>query len=207
MDKKVNFSIFGIIKTIFFIICIILLIIGMSIIYKANKHPDKVPDIFGIKPFIVLSGSMETEIYTGDLAFVEITDTNTIKTNDIIAFRNEENTVTTHRVVDIIEENGQLFFKTKGDANNIEDASLVSTDAVEGKYIGKISKLGNTLMFLQQPMGLVIVLLIILVIGMIWLYCANKADMKKIMEDDLEYKKEFEEFKRKKEIEKEKLHK
>lgn len=182
--EKRKVSITSIIKAIFFIICIILLLMGMSIIYKANKYPDKVPDVFGIKPFIVLSGSMETEIYTGDLAFVKI-----------------------------IEENGQTFYKTKGDANNTEDASLVSTDAVEGIYIGKISKLGNMLMFLQEPIGLVIVLLVILVIGMIWLYATNKSDMKKVIAEDEKYRKEFEEFKRKKQTEeqsgaqKEKVHK
>ncbi len=211
--QKKKISISYIIKVIFFMICIILLLIGMSIIYKANKYPDKVPDVFGIKPFIVLSGSMETEIYTGDLAFVEIIEPKELKPNDIIAFRNEENTVTTHRIIEIIKENGQTFYKTKGDANNTEDASLVSTDSVEGIYIGKIPKLGNMLMFLQEPIGLVIVLLVILVIGMIWLYATNKSDMKKVIQEDEKYRKEFEEFKRKKQIEeqadaqKEKVHK
>ncbi len=209
--KKISIS--YIIKVIFFMICIILLLIGMSIIYKANKYPDKVPDVFGIKPFIVLSGSMETEIYTGDLAFVKIIEPKELKPNDIIAFRNEENTVTTHRIIEIIKENGQTFYKTKGDANNTEDASLVSADSVEGIYIGKIPKLGNMLMFLQEPIGLVIVLLVILVIGMIWLYATNKSDMKKVIQEDEKYRKEFEEFKRKKQIEeqadaqKEKVHK
>ena len=211
--EKRKLSISSIIKAIFFIICIILLLMGMSIIYKANKYPDKVPDVFGIKPFIVLSGSMETEIYTGDLAFVKIIEPKELKQNDVIAFRNAENTVTTHRIIEIIEENGQTFYKTKGDANNTEDASLVSTDEVEGIYIGKISKLGNMLMFLQEPIGLVIVLLVILVIGMIWLYATNKSDMKKVIAEDEKYRKEFEEFKRKKQIEeqtgtqKEKVHK
>lgn len=205
--EKSKVTISGIIKAIFFTICIILLILGMSIIYKANKYPDKVPDIFGIKPFIVLSGSMETEIYTGDLAFVKIIDTNEIKEKDIIAFRNDENTVTTHRVVGIIKENGNTYFKTKGDANNVEDASLVNSEAVEGIYTGKISKIGSMLMFLQEPIGLVIVLLVVLVSGMIWLYFANKADMKKVIEENEKDRAEFEEYKRKKAIEKEKVHK
>ena len=69
------------------------------------------------------------------------------------------------------------------------------------------------LMFLQEPIGLVIVLLVILVIGMIWLYATNKSDMKKVIQEDEKYRKEFEEFKRKKQIEeqadaqKEKVHK
>lgn len=200
-NKEKNVNIFGIIKIIFLVIAVLLLIIGVSIIYKANKYPDKVPDIFGIKPFIVLSGSMETEIYTGDLVFVKEIDASTIKEKDIIAFRNDENTVTTHRVIEIVKQNGQTLFRTKGDANNSEDDSLVSFDKVEGIYVSKISKVGNMLMFLQQPMGLIVVLLVILVAGMIWLHFADKRDMKNIMQEDEKYKKEFEEFKKRKEQE------
>lgn len=202
--NKKNVNIFGIIKIVFLIIAVILLIIGVSILYKANKYPDKVPDIFGIKPFIVLSGSMETEIFTGDLVFVKEIDASTIKEKDVIAFRNDENTVTTHRVVEIVKKDGQTLFRTKGDANNAEDDSLVSFDKVEGIYVSKIAKVGNMLMFLQQPMGLIVILLVILVAGMLWLRFTDKRDMKNLIKEDEQYKKEFEEFKKKKEHEVEK---
>lgn len=205
--KKDRITISGILKVIFFIVCFILLAIGISIIYKANKRPDKVPDIFGIKPFIVLSGSMETQIYTGDLVFVKDIDPSTIKEQDIIAFRNAENTVTTHRVVKLVNQNGKTYFTTKGDANNAEDASLVAPEAVEGIYVKRIPKIGNLMLFLQQPSGLIIVLLVILAGGMLWLYFTSKADMKKMNQEDEKYRKEFEEFKKKKEQEEhEKIH-
>lgn len=116
---------------------------------------------------IVLSGSMETSIYTGDLVFVKMVDTDTLKENDIIAFRNEENKVTTHRIKEIIEEDGETLYRTKGDNNSSEDANLVKTSDVEGIYFCRIAGLGNFLMFMQQPIGLAVVLLIILVVGLI----------------------------------------
>lgn len=186
-NKKI--SIGNLFKIIFFIIAVPLLLMSIVVMYKANKYPNKVPDIFGYKPMIVLSGSMETSIYTGDLVFVKEVDPNSLKTNDIIAFRNETDTVTTHRIIEIVNENGQKKFRTKGDNNNAEDSNLVETSDVEGIYVFKISKLGNFLMFLQQPMGLIMILLIILVIGLIWLHFANK-------KDDEKYRKEFEEFKK-----------
>lgn len=161
----------------------IILLIACIIMYKANRYPDKVPDVFWIKPMIVLSGSMETAIYTGDLVFVKMVDTNTIKENDIIAFRNEENTVTTHRVIEILNENEERHFKTKGDNNNTEDANLVKSSNIEGVYISKISGLGDFLMFMQQPIGLVVMLLIILVIEFGWLYIINKMDEKKYLKE------------------------
>lgn len=187
--KKKKVSASYIFKIFFLIIVVPLFLMSIVVMYKANKYPNKVPDILGYKPMIVLSGSMETSIYTGDLVFVKEIDPNELKTNDIIAFRNETDTVTTHRIIEIVNENGQKKFRTKGDNNNAEDSDLVETSDIEGIYVFKISKLGNFLMFLQQPMGLVMVLLIILVIGLIWLHFANK-------KDDEKYRKEFEEFKK-----------
>lgn len=196
-NKKSNGKVGVIVKIIFFIIAIPLLIISGTIMYKANKYPDKIPDFMGYKPMIVLSGSMENAIHTGDLVFVKMVDINTLKEKDVIAFRNEENKVTTHRIVEIIKKDGQTFFKTKGDNNSSEDANLVNTSSVEGIYVSKISGLGNFLMFMQQPIGLAVALLIILVVGLIILQIINKVEEKEITEEDKKYKKEFEEFKRK----------
>ena len=190
-----------VIKIIFLILAIIILLIAGMIIYKANKYPDKVPDIFGYKPMIVLSGSMETSIYTGDLVFVKMVDTSILKVNDIIAFRNEQDKVTTHRIVEILSDNGETYFRTKGDNNNAEDANLVKSTDVEGIYVSRIPKVGKFLIFMQQPIGLAVILLIILVVGLIWLYIINRIDDKKYkIEDEIE-RKEFEEYKRNKQRE------
>lgn len=202
-EKKQKISVGTIIKIIFFLIAIPLLIMACIIMYKANKYPDKIPDILGIKPMIVLSGSMETSIYTGDLVLVKMVDTDILKENDIIAFRNEEDKVTTHRIIEILSENGETLYRTKGDNNSTEDANLVKTSDVEGIYFTRIPEVGNFLMFMQQPIGLFVVLLIILVIGMICLFIMNKIDDKRISKEDEKYRQEFEEFKRKKQEEQE----
>lgn len=173
-SKSVNSKIVYIIKILLTIIIIPVLIVSLIIMIKAKKNPDKIPDIFGIKPMIVLSGSMETSIYRGDLVFVKMVDTETLKVNDIIAFRNEENTVTTHRVVEIVKKDGKTFFKTKGDNNNAEDSNLVDASKVEGIYTSKIPKLGNVLMFIKEPKNLIIMLLVILVLGLIWIQRTDK---------------------------------
>lgn len=170
----------------------LIFVIAGTILLKANINPDKIPDIFGYKPMIVLSGSMESSIYAGDLVFVKDVDTTSLKENDIIAFRNETNTVTTHRIVEIVYEDGKQYFKTKGDNNNANDSNLVEMEKVEGIYTGRIPKLGNFLMFLQQPIGLAVILLLILVIGLGTLYFINRKETKKD-------RKEFEDYKRMKE--------
>ncbi len=204
-DKKSKRGIIGrIFKIIFITIAIIILFVAALIMYKANSDPDKVPDVFGYKPMIVLSGSMETSIHTGDLVFVKMVDTTTLKKGDVIAFRNESDTVTTHRIVDVVFEDGKQYFKTKGDANNAEDVNLVAMEDIEGIYVARIPKAGNFLMFMQKPIGLFIVLLVILVIGLLWLYIISRKDDKKYRKEEEKDRLEFEEFKRQREIERQK---
>ena len=105
---------------------LVLLVILIGIVFVQKKtNPDEIPTILGYKPFIVLSGSMETELYKGDLAIVKNVDVNDLKVNDIIAFKDTDNYIVTHRIVEIIKDNGVTKFVTKGDNNNIKDSGYV----------------------------------------------------------------------------------
>ena len=62
------------------VILIPILAINLWIIVQSKSNNEKVPSVFGYKPFIVLSGSMESDIRKGDLIITnyseyEITDT------------------------------------------------------------------------------------------------------------------------------------
>ena len=160
-------------KIVIITILIFLAIICISVFVQTKTHPDKIPSIFGYKPFIVLSGSMESELYKGDLAIVKNVDANTLKEKDIIAFRDADNYVVTHRIVEIKTNNGSKQIITKGDNNNHEDSGTVSSDRVEGKYVYKISGFGNVLLLMQKPLTLVIILAIIIVAGILWIAIDN----------------------------------
>lgn len=141
--------------SIFIVILLLpILIISGVILINYYMNPNEVPSFFGFKPFIVLSGSMETEILAGDLVIVKEIDTNKLKKEDIIAFKQDE-IVVTHRIVDIITEEGVTKYITKGDNNNTEDSGYVLPEQVEGLYQFKISRLGNLAMFVQTPIGMV----------------------------------------------------
>ena len=122
------------IKKVIYIIAIIIMIpilfISSVILINSYIKPDEVPRFFGWKPFIVLSGSMEKQIYAGDIAVIKTVDKNQIKENDIIAFKKDE-TVITHRIVKIEEKDGNKIFYTKGDNNNDIDQDTVSLDEQE----------------------------------------------------------------------------
>lgn len=91
---------------------------------------------------------------TGDLVIVKEVDVDELQEGDIIAFRSDD-IVITHRIVDIIEEDGVKKFETKGDNNNSKDSGYVTADQIEGKFVLKISKLGNLAMFVQTPTGII----------------------------------------------------
>lgn len=194
------------IKRMFIIVSIIVVITVLFvtgvIIADAIIHKDEVPSFFGWKPFIVLSGSMEDDISTGDLAIVKEVDILILKENDIISFINDTGTVTTHRIVEIVEENGVKKFRTKGDSNNAVDPDLVLPECVEGLFIFRIPMFGNILINLKEPKTVAIILLAILVIGLLWMNMLEKKENKKAMAENEQYKKEFEEFKKRQEAKK-----
>ena len=192
MNFKKN-RILKIIKGIVVGILLIILMMNVYVIIQTKSKPNSVPSIFGYKPFIVLSGSMETEIYVGDLVFVKEVNPSTLKVNDIIAFRDSENFVTTHRIINILNIDKGRCFETKGDNNNTKDESIVCPDSIEGKYHFKISKVGNAILFIQQPLGFIVLMLTLLIICIFIYLISNKKISNQISDEEW---KEFEEFKK-----------
>ena len=79
--KKLNIfdRFLKILEIIFGIIVFLLLLLYAYILIKSHLFPEKVPDVFGYKPLIVLSGSMEPSINKGDLVFVKEIDEDLLK--------------------------------------------------------------------------------------------------------------------------------
>ena len=182
-----------IVSIIVLIILIPILFVNGVILINSFIHPDEIPSFFGWKPFIVLSGSMETEIYAGDLAVVKEQDTSTLKKGDIIAFKSND-IVITHRIYDIIQEEGQTKYITKGDNNNTEDNGYVLPEQIEGIFKFRVSRLGNLAMFVQTPAGMVsclsvpfILLILIQIVDSRRekKYMQEKGDKQKSMEEEI----------------------
>ena len=150
---------------LFFIIILPILIVNLVLIVKTKMYPNKIADFLGYRPFIVLSGSMETKINIGDLIIVKEVDSKNIKKGDIIAFKKDK-IVISHRVVEVHSNDGVLSFITKGDNNDVIDNFLVNSYEIQGVFVNKIPGLGNVLLFLGKPMGLLLVILVIIIISM-----------------------------------------
>lgn len=111
----------------------------------------------GLRVYTVLSGSMEPAYHVGSLIYVKKVAPEDIKPGMPITFMLSEDTIATHRVTEVVpDETDQtvIRFRTKGDANDAEDGSLVHYLNVIGTPIFTIPKLGYLADYIQRPPGM-----------------------------------------------------
>lgn len=194
-------------KTLCIILIIILLpifFVNMVILIDAWTHPDEVPSFFGWKPFIVLAESMEHTIDSGDVVIVKEIDSKELKKGDIIAYK-QENIVFVSRISQVINENENTKYITKGDNMADVDPGYVLESQFEGILKYRIEKIGNLIIFIQTPLGtftLLSIPLILLILVDLRESVRNKhiineeEDKQKKLEEEIEaLKKENEELK------------
>ncbi len=162
---------------------------------------------------VVVSGSMEPNLYKGDLLFLRGVNPETIKNGtiegkegDIIVFDarglgwgHAPTEPIVHRVIDKKYDNG-WFFKTKGDANSNPEPVWIPETSIFGVVVGRIPYIGWVKIVLTDS-GLLIPLLVIisvlLVISVIWDIVKkededSKPDDKKRIYNEKEIKQEIE---------------
>ncbi|MBR2028541.1 MAG: signal peptidase I [Oscillospiraceae bacterium] len=155
------------------ILCVILtpiLLINLTLIAKSYINQDEVPSVGGWLPLIVLTDSMQPVIAGGDLIICHTAEAEDILVNDVIAFfdpAGNGTSIVTHRVMEVIEKDGEISFRTKGDNNNAEDKLLVPADKLVAVYKNRIPGAGNIAMFMQSPTGLIVcvVMPIVMLVG------------------------------------------
>lgn len=112
--------------------------------------------LVGLQVFTVLSGSMEPTYHVGSLIYVKDVDYTQLESGDVITFMLDEDTVATHRIVEVVpdeEDASVLRYRTKGDANDAEDGSLVHYKNVIGSPVFTIPYLGYVASYIQNPPG------------------------------------------------------
>ena len=108
--------------------------------------------------FVIISPSMEPTIKVEDAIIVKKTNISKIKKGDIITFNSTDErfagTTITHRVIEVLDStNGVPMVRTKGDNNNVEDATLVENKDLVGKVILRIPKVGYIQYLLSTAYG------------------------------------------------------
>ncbi len=99
------------------------------------------PRLLGYQSYVIYGSSMEPTIKLGSLILAQPVDVEELQVGDIIAFRTPNEVTVTHRIIAIRNEDGQHYFKTKGDAST-------SSDPTEGRLEGRVHRLAYKLPYL-----------------------------------------------------------
>ena len=147
------------IKLFLYPIVALIIIASLYLCIQKIQNPNQVSNIMGYRAFSVTSGSMEPNIKIGDLVIVkQVNSLNDITNGDIITYR-EKDSFVTHRVVDIVNEQGKKVYITKGDNNNANDNLKVSFESIEGKYVKHVPFAGQIVMSCQNVYFIILVLI------------------------------------------------
>jgi signal peptidase I len=146
------------------LITVILAITLLSMIFVviSTKASGGEPKIFGHQLKTVLSGSMEPTFKTGSIIAVKpVENTMNLKKSDIITFLQPDQTIVTHRIVEVIKNGDQTMYQTKGDNNKDVDSQPVLAQNVMGKYSNfTIPYLGYFIDFAKSSKGTAMLLII-----------------------------------------------
>lgn len=130
IDNNIGLKIlFGLIKTICWLVLILFLIVILVQKFSNNNFA-----IAGYRIFNVSSGSMKPEYKIGDIIIDEEVLATDLKVGDNVTYLGAEgdfeNIIVTHKIIEIKEDNGNYSFITKGTANDIADPEITFSQII-----------------------------------------------------------------------------
>ena len=142
-------------------VLIVALLISLYNIFMRKVRHEPLPMLFGRGYAVTVSGSMEPTIAIGDIVWIKQQPKYDV--GDIIVFVDKDSpnkSLVTHRVVGVTEEG----YITKGDNNNTADSGVVEPHYIKGAATHLIHYFGATLLFIQKPIGMFLMLLLALLL-------------------------------------------
>lgn len=135
---------------------VIVAAVGVTLVSLTSDN-DGISKIGKYIPLNVKTESMQDTIYKGDFIVVEEVDPEILKVNDVISFKAAEQDqiiIKTHRIVEIVQEDGNVKFVTRGDNNIADDIVPVYKSDVIGIWNGvRLPKVGYILDFVSGRYG------------------------------------------------------
>ena len=128
--------------------------------------PFVVPKVIGVNVYEVVTSSMAPELPVGSVVYVQTCKADEVKVGDIISFYvgTDEENIISHRVVEInVDEQGDFFFITKGDANSDIDSMQVDVKHFVGKVKFKINNISWLVRLFDTSTGIIILIGLIII--------------------------------------------
>lgn len=142
---------------------LVILIYNVILVMFSCMNKIEQVNIFGYEAYIVTTDSMKPSISSGDVVIVKEVEEQELDKGDIITFTKNGET-NTHRITNIEEKEGEKYYTTKGDNNNVEDSEKVKFSEIKGKQIITIPYLGKIINALENKVIFLVIVLIILIL-------------------------------------------
>jgi signal peptidase I len=140
---------------------IIVLLLAFSIANISVKKDNDIANLFGIGFLSVQSDSMEGTLEhsfsKGDLIFVSLLDENgraNLQVGDVITFYDlSVRDFNTHRIVEFLDIDGEVYVRTKGDNASQADLEPLHITNALAVHRSSISGIGTSIDYLQTSAG------------------------------------------------------
>ncbi|MDD5095605.1 MAG: signal peptidase I [Dehalococcoidia bacterium] len=101
------------------------------------------------------TGSMEPTYKIGGMVVIRPVEAEKIAVGDVITFRSpmESRQLITHRVIEVVREDGGLVFRTQGDGNPEPDGFDIPAENLRGEVCCYVPLIGHGVDFVKSPEG------------------------------------------------------
>ncbi|MGN0493456.1 MAG: signal peptidase I [Acutalibacteraceae bacterium] len=142
----------------------------------------------------IITSSMEPTIPAGTYILAEKVQPESVSVGDVIMFYSRDpqiyGRINTHRVVEVVSDNGELSYITRGDNNPANDSYPVYGKDLIGRYVKNADRLTAFAGFFSNPV--VFFILVIIPAAVLVIVCmldvvkkAKEARMKMLVEDEI----------------------
>lgn len=140
------------------LLTIVILVAVAMTFASLNTNDNGLPEVFGKIFLNIQTGSMYPIIKQGDMVLTEtVENVEKLKVDDIVTFIAKEqdtNILKTHRIIEVINDNGLITYRTKGDANENADPDILLPQKIVSIYNGvRIPIIGAIFSFLSGRLG------------------------------------------------------
>ena len=166
-------------RILLILLLVVIIVVGLFT-YSAFKKGDDFY-IFGYKPYIVKSGSMNPTIKLNSVVMIKKGNFEDLKVKDVIVFSIPDTDMSScHEIVDITP----IGITTKGINNKYVDDAIINEDLYKGKVVSKMNFISDYVTVINDKGIFIAVILPIIVIGLL-IFCLCLLFKKHDESDDL----------------------
>lgn len=135
--------------------------------------PNAAERFLPVRHYVIVSESMEPDIYKGDIILVNKPDYSNLKANDIISFYVDTNLdgkeeIVSHYIYSIeVNTDGERIYKTINAKRQTPDSWELRDNNIIGQIVYTVPKIGKFLLFTQSSIGRLALINNLLIIIMI----------------------------------------